>query len=102
MARRQRFPYLVGSKWTARQQTLGWRHFQVTNRKNQDKWVFAELAAACDPTVRFWLNAQALKDGDLWQAGWQPLADIAPNIAPDIAPNIAPNIAPDIAPDDRS
>jgi tryptophan-rich hypothetical protein len=66
--KKQRFPYLVGSKWTAHQKTWGWRHFQVVNRKNQGKWVFAEMVAACDPNVRFWLNAQQLKDRSLWQA----------------------------------
>ena len=47
--RKQKFPYLVGSKWTAIQKTWGWRHFQVVNRKNQEKWVFAEMVASCDP-----------------------------------------------------
>ena len=73
---KQKFPHLVGSKWTAQQQTLGWRHFRVVNRKNQDKWVFAELVAACDPTARFWLNAKALKNRQLWAAGWQTLSEI--------------------------
>lgn len=66
----------MGSRWTARQPTLGWRHFQVTNRKNQGQWVFAEMVAACDPTVRFWLNAQLLKDRAVWQAGWQSLQEM--------------------------
>jgi tryptophan-rich hypothetical protein len=75
MAKKQKFPHLVGSKWTAKQQMWGWRHFQVTNRKNQGKWVFAEMVAACDPEVRFWINAQALKDRLQWQAGWQSLKE---------------------------
>lgn len=53
MQKKQKFPYLVGSKWTAQQKVDGWRHFQVVNRKNQGKWVFAEMVAACDPLVRF-------------------------------------------------
>jgi len=76
MQRKQTFPHLVGSKWTALQSTWGWRHFQVVNRKNQDQLVFAELVASCDPAVRFWLNAKSLKNRDLWQPGWQPLAMI--------------------------
>jgi tryptophan-rich hypothetical protein len=75
MSRKQKFPYLVGSKWTSQQTTWGWRHFQVVNRKNQGRWVFAEMVSACDPTVRFWLNAQQLKDRSLWQAGWQSLQE---------------------------
>ncbi|MBD2463274.1 TIGR02450 family Trp-rich protein [Oscillatoria sp. FACHB-1407] len=76
MAKKQKFPHLVGSKWTAQQTIMGWRHFQVTNRKNQGQWVFAELVAACDPEVRFWLNANLLKDRGLWQAGWQSLQEM--------------------------
>jgi tryptophan-rich hypothetical protein len=77
MPKKQKFPYLVGSKWTAQQQMFGWRHFQVVNRKNQGKWVFAEVVAACDPEVRFWLNANLLKDRSQWQAGWQSLQEMA-------------------------
>ncbi|MEL6129310.1 MAG: TIGR02450 family Trp-rich protein [Cyanobacteria bacterium J06636_28] len=69
--KKQRFPHLLGSKWTAQQRTMGWRHFQVTNRKNEGKLVFAELVASCDPTVRFWINANGLKNRQLWKAGWQ-------------------------------
>lgn len=75
---KQKFPHLVGSKWTAQQKTLGWRHFRVVNRKNQDGWVFAEIVAACDPAARFWLNAKALKNRQLWAAGWQTLSEINP------------------------
>lgn len=77
MARKQRFPFLVGSQWTAQQATLGWRHFRVVTRKNQGKLVFAELVAACDEQVRLWVNAESLRDRDLWQPGWQPLQAIA-------------------------
>jgi tryptophan-rich hypothetical protein len=73
--RKQKFPHLIGSKWTAQQAVLGWRHFQVVNRKNQNQWVFAELVAACDPTVRMWVNAQQLRKRSLWQAGWQSLQE---------------------------
>jgi tryptophan-rich hypothetical protein len=71
-----KFPYLLGSKWTAKQKTWGWRHFQVINRKNQDKWVFVEMEASCDSQVRFWLNARQLKDGSLWEAGWKTRAEM--------------------------
>jgi tryptophan-rich hypothetical protein len=78
MARKQKFPHLVGSKWTALQKTEGWRHFQVVNRKNQGTWVFAELMASCDASVRFWINAKQLKNRELWKAGWQPLSELSP------------------------
>lgn len=73
MAKKQKFPHLLGSKWTANEKTFGWRHFQVVTRKNEGATVFAELVAACDPSVRFWVNATTLKNRRLWQAGWQPL-----------------------------
>ncbi|NEQ33361.1 MAG: TIGR02450 family Trp-rich protein [Leptolyngbya sp. SIO4C5] len=76
MPKKQKFPHLVGSKWTAQQKVSGWRHFQVVNRKNQGEWVFAELVASCDPEVRFWLNAKLLKNRSLWLAGWQTLQEM--------------------------
>ncbi len=76
MAKKQKFPYLLGSKWTAREKTWGWRHFQVVNRNNQGKWVFAEMVASCDPNVRFWINAKQLKDTSFWQSGWKTLQEI--------------------------
>ncbi|MGA1621568.1 MAG: TIGR02450 family Trp-rich protein [Synechocystis sp.] len=76
MARKQKFPHLLGSKWTAQQTTWGWRHFEVVNRRQEGNWVFAEMVASCDASVRFWLNAQQLKDHALWRAGWQPLKEI--------------------------
>ena len=77
---KQKFPHLVGSKWTAQHKTLGWRHFRVVNRKNQGKWVFAELVATCDPGVRFWLNAKILKNRQLWVAGWQTRNEMASSL----------------------
>ncbi len=76
MAKKQKFPHLVGSKWTAKQKMWGWRHFQVVNRKNEKDWVFAEMVASCDPNVRFWINAKSLKDQSQWMAGWQSLQEM--------------------------
>ncbi|AFY69298.1 hypothetical protein Pse7367_0999 [Thalassoporum mexicanum PCC 7367] len=75
MAKKQKYPHLVGSKWTAKQKTFGWRHFVVTNRQNLGQLVFAELRAACDDSVRFWVNAKGLKRRSLWQPGWQTLQE---------------------------
>jgi tryptophan-rich hypothetical protein len=71
VAKKQKYPHLLGSKWTSTQKTWGWRHFQVTNRKTEGTIVFAEMVASCDPNVRFWLNAKALQDGRQWLPGWQ-------------------------------
>lgn len=76
MANKQKFPFLLGSKWTAKQKTWGWRHFQVINRKSQGKWVFAEMMSSCDSQVRFWINAKQLKDKNLWDAGWKTMSQI--------------------------
>jgi len=76
---KQKLPYLVGSKWTAREVTFGWRHFQVVNRKNQGSLIFAELMAACEPSVRFWINAKVLQERSLWLAGWQSLVEQSQN-----------------------
>lgn len=73
--KKQKFPHLLGSKWTAREKTFGWRHFQVIGRKNEGKLVFAELVSACDPSVRFWTSTKSLSDRDLWQPGWKTLEE---------------------------
>ncbi|MEM7771886.1 MAG: TIGR02450 family Trp-rich protein [Cyanobacteria bacterium P01_A01_bin.37] len=75
MSKHIQYPHLVGSKWTSIQETDGWRHFEVLNRKNQGIWIFAELVATCDSTVRFWVNAKTLKDPSLWMPGWVSLGD---------------------------
>jgi len=61
MARKQKFPHLLGSKWTALQKTEGWRHFEVVNRKNQGSWVFAELVASCVRRYAFGLMPNSSK-----------------------------------------
>ncbi|HEY9827618.1 MAG TPA: TIGR02450 family Trp-rich protein [Stenomitos sp.] len=73
--KKQKYPYLLHSKWTAQEPTFGWRHFQVANRKNQGSIVFAEMVSSCDPGVRFWINAKTLQDKRLWHAGWKSLAE---------------------------
>jgi tryptophan-rich hypothetical protein len=59
---------------------MGWRHFQVVNRKNEGAWVFAELVASCDSTVRLWVNAKQLGDRDLWQPGWLSLEEMSNSV----------------------
>jgi len=75
MPRKQKFPHLLGSKWTAWEPQFGWRHFQVVNRSEQGPHLFAEMVSSCDPTVRFWLNARLLKDPTLWKSGWMSLQE---------------------------
>lgn len=100
MPKKQKFPHLVGSKWTAQQKLMGWRHFQVVNRKNEGKWVFAEIVAACDPNVRFWLNAKQLKNRSMWQSGWQSLQEMEADatesdlVLSDLGPDAEPETEP--------
>lgn len=64
----------VGSAWTAQEPLWGWRHFQVKNIQRRDRFTFVEMVAVCDPQVRFWLNAQQLRNRTLWQPGWHSLS----------------------------
>jgi len=80
VVKKQKHPHLLGSKWTAREPTFGWRHFQVVNRHHQGSIIFAEMMAACEPSVRFWVNARVLQDNTLWLAGWQSLAEQAQSL----------------------
>lgn len=76
MQKKQKFPHLLRSKWTACELTFGWRHFQVVNRKDEQGHVFAELESSCDREVRFWLNAKILRDRRRWMPGWKTLEEL--------------------------
>ncbi|MGK7909807.1 MAG: TIGR02450 family Trp-rich protein [Synechococcus sp.] len=76
--RKQKFPHLLGSKWTAVKPVMGWRHFQVKARQERSGVLFAHLGCVCDDSVELWLNAKVLKNRQLWIAGWQTLEDMFP------------------------
>ena len=76
--RKQKFPHLLGSKWTAVKPVMGWRHFQVQVRQERAGVVFAHMRSVCDRNVSLWLNAKVLKNRRLWIAGWQTLEDMDP------------------------
>jgi tryptophan-rich hypothetical protein len=62
---------VVGTKWTAMQRTLGWRHFRVLQRRREGKGeAFVLLAATCDERTQLWVSLGALKDRRAWAAGW--------------------------------
>ncbi|KAK9840819.1 hypothetical protein WJX81_007156 [Elliptochloris bilobata] len=49
---------IVGTKWTARQRTLGWRHFHAVQQLREEggeKYVL--LVSTCDNQTKLWLNA---------------------------------------------
>lgn len=72
--------HLVGSKWTAMEPTLGWRHFRVDSRKRAPlvggDW-FVEMVATCDSGTRLWVNASNLKDRERWTMGWVQKVELA-------------------------
>jgi len=74
--KKRKFPHLLASKWTAVQAVLGWRHFIVCNRQDRHGIIFAELQSVCHPETRIWVNAQTLKNRDVWQPGWQEIPSV--------------------------
>ncbi|KAG1653549.1 hypothetical protein FOA52_008214 [Chlamydomonas sp. UWO 241] len=68
---------ILGSKWTAMQETLGWRHFRVAEQRNRTAGlVFLLMQASCDPSAQLWVNSTLLKDRSKWGMGWLQMADI--------------------------
>eukprot|EP00195_Chlamydomonas_chlamydogama_P009929 CAMPEP_0202906202 /NCGR_PEP_ID=MMETSP1392-20130828/37761_1 /ASSEMBLY_ACC=CAM_ASM_000868 /TAXON_ID=225041 /ORGANISM="Chlamydomonas chlamydogama, Strain SAG 11-48b" /LENGTH=139 /DNA_ID=CAMNT_0049594593 /DNA_START=316 /DNA_END=735 /DNA_ORIENTATION=+ len=68
---------ILHSKWTAMQETLGWRHFRVMQmRKGTAGVTFLLLQASCDPTQQLWLNSAILKDRAKWAAGWLQMSEM--------------------------
>ena len=61
---------IIGSKWTAMQRTMGWRHFRVTQKRKHGKHTFVQLTATCDESCSVYVNLAILKDRELWAAGW--------------------------------
>ncbi|KAJ7535425.1 hypothetical protein O6H91_12G032800 [Diphasiastrum complanatum] len=68
---------VIGSKWTAMEQTFGWRHFFVNSKQRGlgNDW-FLEMVATCDESSRFWVNAHNLKDRKRWSVGWLQKTEI--------------------------
>jgi len=44
---------------------------------------FVLMVSACDPTIRLWVEARALKDRARWTPGWVTVADVASRRADD-------------------
>ncbi|WP_038027395.1 TIGR02450 family Trp-rich protein [Synechococcus sp. PCC 7336] len=77
-SRKQKFPHLLGSKWTAVEPVMGWRHFQVRDRQERQGTTFAHLQSVCDDSASLWLNVRQLNNRQLWIAGWQALEEMFP------------------------
>ncbi|CAL5228478.1 g11620 [Coccomyxa viridis] len=61
---------LVGSKWTAMQRTLGWRHFHVTDKRKAAGETFICMVSTCNNDTKMWLNTSVLKSRSAWAPGW--------------------------------
>ena len=47
----------AGSKWTALQRTIGWRHFRATQKMKAGKNVYALMMATCDSSACIWVRS---------------------------------------------
>ncbi|AGY58158.1 TIGR02450 family Trp-rich protein [Gloeobacter kilaueensis] len=74
--RKIKFPYLLGSCWTATSPLMGWRHFQVIAREERKGIVFALLQSVCAAQIKVWISADNLKNRDLWEPGWLPMSEL--------------------------
>jgi tryptophan-rich hypothetical protein len=45
-----------GSKWTALEETLGWRHFQLKQNRRQGSMTFVLMQASCDASQQLWVS----------------------------------------------
>lgn len=84
MALPKQYARLVGSKWTAASEVLGWRQFHAISVRREPGGGFAvELAASCEAEKRTWVPVGALLQREGWTPGWTPLSLLAPEEAPE-------------------
>jgi tryptophan-rich hypothetical protein len=67
----------TGTKWTARNPTLGRTHFHAAEKKKSGKETFILMTGSCDDSIKLWINAANLKDRQRWSAGWLERAERA-------------------------
>jgi hypothetical protein len=87
-------PKIVGTQWTAAERTLGRTHFRCAAKRRASssgggegeaksgghsggggQW-FVLMVAACDESIRLWVDARALRDRSRWTPGWVTVADV--------------------------
>lgn len=81
-------PKIVGTQWTAAERTLGRTHFRCAAKRRAPgegggdglpasgcQW-FVLMVAACDESVRLWVEARSLRDRARWTPGWVTVADV--------------------------
>jgi tryptophan-rich hypothetical protein len=74
----KQYSRLVGSKWTATREVLGWRHFHVISvQREQEGGYGVELAASCDMQKRARVTTGVLLNPAEWTPGWTPLSQLS-------------------------
>jgi tryptophan-rich hypothetical protein len=84
-------PKIVGTQWTAAERTLGRTHFRAAGKQRAaapppgattaggggggGQW-FVLMVAACDESIRLWVEARALRERARWTPGWVTVADV--------------------------
>lgn len=62
---------IVGSKWTALERTLGWRHFCVAQKMVVSNGKqFLLMVATCDERAKIWVPLDVVRCRDVWAPGW--------------------------------
>lgn len=67
------WPPFAGSRWTAMERTLGWRHFQAVQKRGQGRDAFVLLESTCDRDTKLWVRPDAshlLATVARWNASW--------------------------------
>ena len=72
----------AGTKWTARRRTLGWRHFHVSQKREESGQKYVLLVSTCDNHTRLWLNLANLKSRESWAAGWLQRSELEAFVGP--------------------
>mmetsp|Transcript_17161 Transcript_17161/g.43041 ORF Transcript_17161/g.43041 Transcript_17161/m.43041 type:complete len:256 (-) Transcript_17161:556-1323(-) len=67
---------IINSKWTAMEDTIGWRHFRVMSQRKAGAQAFLLMQASCDPAAQIWVNRDSLRDRARWAAGWLPMSEV--------------------------
>ncbi|KAK9827564.1 hypothetical protein WJX74_010792 [Apatococcus lobatus] len=70
---------IQGSKWTALNSTLGWRHFHAISSRKDGRQSYVLLAATCEKSTKLWVNTKILKDRAAWANGWKEMSEL-PNL----------------------
>ena len=57
--------------------TFGFNYFTVMQKRREGKDAYVLMMAACDTSLRVWVNVRNLKDRQRWACGWLEKAERA-------------------------